>query len=76
MEGGGTAPGRRRGVVAVHQGDCGMGKGPGCTRDEARRMLADGVEACIHFPIESSCCSLLCCARRDACWTRFGVCTG
>ncbi|MFE4642964.1 DUF6233 domain-containing protein [Streptomyces sp. NPDC056730] len=46
MEGGGTAPGRRRGVVAVHQGECGMGKGPGCTRDEARRMLADGVEAC------------------------------
>ncbi|WP_326615183.1 DUF6233 domain-containing protein (plasmid) [Streptomyces scopuliridis] len=30
----------------VHQGDCGMGKGRGCTRDEARRMLTDGVEAC------------------------------
>lgn len=30
----------------VHRGDCTMGKGRPCTREEARRLLADGVESC------------------------------
>lgn len=30
----------------VHHGDCAMGKGRPCPRDEARRLLAEGVEAC------------------------------
>ncbi|MER5726912.1 DUF6233 domain-containing protein [Streptomyces sp. NPDC002138] len=65
-----TDLGRR--PVRVHVGGCSMrGTGPRrppLTRDAALRALGvDRVEACIHFPIESSCCSLFCCARRDAC---------
>jgi hypothetical protein len=37
---------RDRTPMGVHQADCGLAKGPGITRDQARRLLADGVEAC------------------------------
>lgn len=30
----------------VHHGDCGMGKGRACSQDDARQLLADGVEPC------------------------------
>lgn len=30
----------------VHHGDCAMGKGRACSRDEARRLLAEGVDPC------------------------------
>ncbi|MFF1560829.1 DUF6233 domain-containing protein [Streptomyces sp. NPDC058279] len=33
-------------VLRVHLGVCGMGKGKPIGREQARRMLADGVEAC------------------------------
>ncbi|MEU6895904.1 DUF6233 domain-containing protein [Streptomyces sp. NPDC046557] len=33
-------------ALRVHLGACGMGKGKPIDRDQARRMLADGVEPC------------------------------
>lgn len=30
----------------VHHGDCTMGKGRPCSRDEARRLLAEGTDPC------------------------------
>lgn len=37
---------RDRTPMSVHQADCGLGSGPTITRDQALRLLADGVEAC------------------------------
>lgn len=30
----------------VHHGDCPMGKGRACSRDDARRLLTEGTDAC------------------------------
>lgn len=37
---------RDRTPMSVHHADCALGKGPTINRDQALRLLADGVEAC------------------------------
>ncbi|THA47107.1 DUF6233 domain-containing protein [Streptomyces sp. A1136] len=47
-----TATGRR--ALLVHVGICGMGKGKPINRDQARRMLADGVDPCPYCSPDAS----------------------
>ncbi|MFJ6722243.1 DUF6233 domain-containing protein [Streptomyces sp. NPDC091259] len=52
VEGIRTAAGRR--ALLVHVGICGMGKGKPINRDQARRMLAEGVDPCPYCSPDTS----------------------